>query len=74
MIESLHVLHYHVCQYRCGVIAYHTPRLVASERPVRQHLLHALVVMGKQRVGHIGLDVLMYEVHQRMEGTISVPQ
>ena len=30
--------------------------------------------MGKQRVGHIGLDVLMYEVHQRMEGTISVPQ
>ena len=56
------------------MVADHAPRLVAVERPDRQHVLDTAVVVAEHRVGDVGTHVLTDEIQQRVIGPVGVPQ
>ena len=74
VIKAFYPLHDHVGQDGNGMVADHTPGLVAIERPDREHLLYALIIMRQHRVGDIGVYILMHKVEPGMQGTVGVPQ
>ena len=73
-IEALDALQVGIDDDRHGVIADHAPGLVALQRPDRQQMIDALVVMGQHRVDHVGVALGLNQGEQRMLGAIGVPE
>ena len=56
------------------MVADHAPGLAAVEGPDREHVLRALVEVGEHRARDVGLQGLVHEVEQGMEGPVGVPE
>ena len=74
IVEAGYVFEDHVGEYGAGVVAYHAPCLAAVERPVGEHVFGALVVVGEHRIGYVGLEGPVHQVHQRLEGPERIPE
>ena len=74
VVESRHVLEDHVGEDGAGMVAYHAPGLTSVEGPVGEHVFGALVEVGEHRVGDVGLQGTVDEVHQGFEGPERVPE
>ena len=60
-------------EHRHSVIANHTPVFIAGMRPYGQRMMNTLAVVCQHRLHHIGIALLLDDVHQRMESAVSVP-
>ena len=56
------------------MIADHAPVFAAIERPDGQHALDTLTVVCQHGIGDISLHVALYQVEERMESTVGIPQ
>ena len=73
-VEAGHALLERVDDHGHRVIPDHAPGLVRLERPHRQQVLHALVVVREHGVDHVGVALCLDQGKERMRGAVRVPE